>query len=333
MNNELVSVIIPVFNAEKEIERCCSSIINQTYSNLEIIIINDGSVDNSLNILKKLAKDEPRIKIINKKNTGVSDTRNKGLKIAKGKYLLFVDADDYIDSNTIFYLYEKIKEKNTDIIRYNGYIEGKKKKFSKLEFPIENNLLLESKRDNNKIIELLNHPTKSLRCYSPLLFMKNKNIIPFHTELNCLEDKVFYTENFLNNKKILFLNKCFYYYTFNPNSKTKNIKNFSKNINDIIEAKIYLDKKIEKYDYNIKLINDTYINLILYRLDYLVDNTDYNQFRKIYLDILTNKKLKEILLNKLDNSNLLKKIQLFLLHHKKYKNYYYLTKIKNKMKG
>ena len=96
-----ISVIVPVYNSEKYIEKCIESIINQTYRNIEIIFINDGSTDESLNIIHKYKKLDNRIKVINQSNSGVSAARNKGIKNSIGDYITFVDSDDHIDSKMI----------------------------------------------------------------------------------------------------------------------------------------------------------------------------------------------------------------------------------------
>ena len=113
--NNLVSVIIPVFNAETYLERCIKSVVNQTYKNLEIILINDGSIDRSKEICESWKKRDSRIFIINKKNTGVSDSRNQGIKEANGKFITFVDSDDYLEINMIEYLSKSIEEDKSDI--------------------------------------------------------------------------------------------------------------------------------------------------------------------------------------------------------------------------
>lgn len=97
----LISIVVPVYNAEKYIVKCMDSLINQTYGNIEIIVINDGSKDRTKNILDKYALNDKRIKIIHKENTGVSDTRNIGINISTGEYVCFVDADDWLDSDYI----------------------------------------------------------------------------------------------------------------------------------------------------------------------------------------------------------------------------------------
>lgn len=108
------SIIIPVYNVEEYLDRCLKSILNQTYSNYEVIIVNDGSPDNSDNIIKSYEKEDKRFKGYKKVNGGLSDARNYGLKYATGDYLIFIDADDYIENNYL----EKVNdvlERNKDI--------------------------------------------------------------------------------------------------------------------------------------------------------------------------------------------------------------------------
>ncbi|MBS6646546.1 MAG: glycosyltransferase family 2 protein [Clostridiaceae bacterium] len=96
MKTPLVSIIIPIYNAERTIERCLVSIRNQTYGNFEVLMVNDGSTDHTMQILEKYKGLDKRFKIINKKNSGVSESRNRGISRARGTYLQFVDADDWL---------------------------------------------------------------------------------------------------------------------------------------------------------------------------------------------------------------------------------------------
>lgn len=110
---ELITVIINVYNGEKFIKKCLENIINQTYKNLEILVVNDGSTDNTLSICQEI-KDN-RIRIINQENKGLSLSRNVGIDNAKGEYLFFIDVDDWIDEDTIEYLYKLCKENNAEM--------------------------------------------------------------------------------------------------------------------------------------------------------------------------------------------------------------------------
>lgn len=110
-----VSVIVPVYNVEKFLCRCLSSIINQSLKNIEIICINDGSTDKSAKILKEFGHKDERIIVINQKNQGISATRNNGIKMAQGEFISFIDSDDWIDTNFLEKLYNAAKENHCDI--------------------------------------------------------------------------------------------------------------------------------------------------------------------------------------------------------------------------
>lgn len=111
-----ISVIIPVYNAENFLKRCINSVLDQSYQNLEIIIVNDGSTDSSLNILKEFSKKDNRIVLLNQDNKGVSSARNRGLKLATGDYITFLDSDDYIEINMYDEMMRYGKEYNADIV-------------------------------------------------------------------------------------------------------------------------------------------------------------------------------------------------------------------------
>ena len=114
-NGALISVVIPVYNVEDYLVFCLESIINQTYKKLEIIIVDDGSTDKSGNIADSYSRKDPRIRVIHKKNGGLSDARNKGLDASKGEYICFIDSDDYVNYNYIEILYNLCVENKADI--------------------------------------------------------------------------------------------------------------------------------------------------------------------------------------------------------------------------
>ena len=111
----LVSIIVPIYNADKHLDRCLKSIINQTYTNLEIILINDGSTDTSLNLCKEYAEKDDRVVLIDKINEGVSIARNMGIQKSSGDYIAFLDADDWIARNYIEHLMKPFDKENIDI--------------------------------------------------------------------------------------------------------------------------------------------------------------------------------------------------------------------------
>lgn len=135
MQNEMISVIVPVYNIEPYIEKCIKSILFQTYDNLEIIVVNDGSTDNSFDLCCKLAMNDPRIRVINQKNAGLSEARNAGLRIARGKYIAFVDGDDYIDEQMYEKLFERLIEDQSDLALCNvRYVDEKGQGWDKCGF-------------------------------------------------------------------------------------------------------------------------------------------------------------------------------------------------------
>ena len=116
MNQPLVSIILPVYNAQSHLARCVGSICAQTYQNIEIIILNDGSKDQSLPVCEEFRQKDPRILLVDKANSGVSDTRNLGLKLASGKYVEFVDSDDYLDPDFTERLVAAAEENEADFV-------------------------------------------------------------------------------------------------------------------------------------------------------------------------------------------------------------------------
>lgn len=112
----VVSIIIPVYNAQATLDKCLTSILNQTYQDFEIIFVNDGSKDESLNLLRQYEQDDDRIQVISKENTGASDSRNQGIKASKGDYLLFIDSDDYVDSDYIETCVSEIEGTDLDMV-------------------------------------------------------------------------------------------------------------------------------------------------------------------------------------------------------------------------
>ena len=120
--NPTVSVIIPVYNVEQYLRKCLDSVINQTFKDIEIIIVNDCSPDNSLQMIKEYQTKEERIVLIDlKQNVGLGFARNEGMKIAKGKYITFVDSDDWIASNYIEVLYNNIEKNNLDVVSASSH--------------------------------------------------------------------------------------------------------------------------------------------------------------------------------------------------------------------
>ena len=115
----MISVIIPVYNAEKFLSRCIESVISQSYSNWELILVDDGSPDNSADMAREIGKKHPCIIVLDQENQGPSGARNTGMKAATGKYLCFVDPDDFVETNVYGKLVQQMEDENLDMLRFN----------------------------------------------------------------------------------------------------------------------------------------------------------------------------------------------------------------------
>ncbi|OON95056.1 MAG: hypothetical protein ATN32_07360 [Candidatus Epulonipiscium fishelsonii] len=115
----IISIIIPVYNVENYLKECLDSVINQTFKDIEILIINDGSTDNSLSICKQYAKQDKRIRLINRANGGLSAARNLGIQLATGQYITFIDSDDYIDLNMCYNAIKYFRNYKCDIVTFD----------------------------------------------------------------------------------------------------------------------------------------------------------------------------------------------------------------------
>ena len=118
--NDLISIIVPVYNVEKYLEKCVKTLMEQSYKNIEIILVDDGSTDSSGKLVDRLANNDARITVVHKKNAGLGMARNTGLDYATGKYVAFIDSDDYTDVNMIQKLHNALEEYNSDT-SYCGY--------------------------------------------------------------------------------------------------------------------------------------------------------------------------------------------------------------------
>lgn len=201
-----ISVIVPVYNVEKYLEECLDSLINQTYNNIEIILINDGSTDNSLKICKKYKKIDSRIILINKKNEGVSSARNVGLRKATGKYIMFVDSDDYLELEAVELLSEYVYRDTLVIFGFNRVYKNRVIKM------LDDNLLIKSKNEMERSMFLNNNIGGYI---ANKVFNKNiidKYNIYFNEKLSFCEDLVFILEYIKYCKKYKYVNKSFYNY-------------------------------------------------------------------------------------------------------------------------
>ena len=226
---QLFSIIVPVYNVEEYLEDCLNSIINQTYKNLEIILIDDGSTDNSGKICDIYAKFDNRIIVVHKENGGVSSARNYGLKLANGDYIVWIDSDDYIEKNALMRINEEILRLHADIVFFNyNIVEKNKIKPVKL---LKINCSIISKADVfMHLAEECNMP--SFLCNKVIKKELYANIV-FNENVQMLEDYAIMPYLLNKASKIVYLSECFYNYrqinssiTHNVNSKIikRNIK-------------------------------------------------------------------------------------------------------------
>lgn len=210
---DLVSIIVPIYNAEKYLEECIESILNQTYENIEVILVNDGSTDNSLSICKKYKKNDDRIVILNKINTGVSDSRNEGMKKSSGKYLCFVDSDDTIDNKFVEIMIKELSETGTDVVfcnymyNYEGKLIKKKPRLKTGVYQIEE---IKHKLIDDGTMSGILFGTVWGAIYKRDIIKKNN--IEFYREIKYNEDGIFNIEYCLNSKKIRVISDEYLYF-------------------------------------------------------------------------------------------------------------------------
>lgn len=186
--NSLISIVVPIYNAEKYLSECIKSILCQTYKNIQLILINDGSTDNSLDICNYYKAIDNRILVIDKPNEGISATRNLGIKLAEGEYIGFVDSDDYIEENMYEVLLNQIENDKSQVCAMTSYTINS---FEKYKSTYKNNII--SGNEALKHLLLLRFPT-SLWAYLYL-----KNVIK-----NCyLNDEIHFFEDFELNYRVL----------------------------------------------------------------------------------------------------------------------------------
>ncbi len=220
---DLVSVIIPAYNVEDYIVNCLNSIVNQSYKKLEIIVINDGSTDDTLKKIKSV-KDK-RIVLINQKNTGQSIARNKGIEKAKGKYIMFVDADDFISNDLISKMIKIAKNDNSEIVYCDYYKYYNASKLS-YEFLVP----LELQKYKNSAILSMPGPT------CKLILRELIDRIDFSFPDNIIfEDNAVIPYLIANSKKTSYLNEASYYYLQREGSSLNQNK-YSKKFEDIFES-------------------------------------------------------------------------------------------------
>lgn len=219
----LLSVIVPVYNVEKYLKKCISSLLNQTLRDMEIVCINDGSTDNSLDILKEFASCDPRVKIISKQNTGYGDSMNIGIANAKGEYIGIVESDDYTLPDMFSSLFHEAKEKEVDVVKSNYYSISKEtgKIYEEILAGIPYHTVF-SPNDNIKIWDI----TPSIWCGLYKKQFLEKEGILFHTSAGAsYQDVSFWYKVLLSARKIVCVPEAYLCYrSDNEKSSVKSPK-------------------------------------------------------------------------------------------------------------
>lgn len=245
-----VSVIVPVYNVQKYIEKCLNSLVNQTLEDIEIIIVNDGSTDASKYIIEQYKEKYDNIKYYEKENGGLSDARNYGLQFATGKYIAFLDSDDYVDQNLYKRMYEKAQKEDSDMVECNFYwvydkktkkdigqrYKGKKQMFEKARVVAWNKLYKKEMLDKAKI-----EFPKGLRYEDVEFFYK---LIPYIERVSFVKEPLIY---YVQRKKSI---------VNTQNEKTKDI--FT-----VLENVISYYKENNLYEEYKEVIEFTFTRLIL----------------------------------------------------------------------
>ena len=283
--DSLISIVIPIYNAEKYLEECLNSIKNQTYKNIEVIMVNDGSKDDSETICKRFSEDDARFRYFTKVNGGVSSARNLGLDNVKGDYITFIDADDWIAEKHLELLINSIKKTNSDI-GVSSYKEFNNKDtyYIRVYTKQEKNLLNFEKMNRDEFLTLFPKLMSTNVCFNNAvskLFRKDlvKNL-RFDTSIKYGEDLDFYFRLYMNVDSISYVNELTYVYRIHGDSTTSNFNQ------EHAEQELTIFKQMYEKIQEIGLPTIHYFNklkkLLELRMDFLENKVLLNE----YLDFL-----------------------------------------------
>lgn len=269
-----ISILIPVYNTSKYLERCLNSIINQSLKEIEIICVNDGSTDNSLEILNKFAQYDGRIKIINKNNGGLTTARNVGIKNARGEYYLNIDSDDWIEPGYLEDIYKKAKKENLDMVISDIIFdyEYKKREVIRKDLNIEEDKVLNGKEYLKIFFRENFHGYTWNKLIKKEIYEKSR--VKYDEEIFLYEDVEVISKLAIHMKRIGKVNKAYYHYIQGENNGSRTIK-----------FKNYLDmercfNEINKY-YLKNSIDEGIKNLLKFREEYsLFKNLIFSAYRK-----------------------------------------------------
>ena len=300
MKEIFFSIITPIYNAQNFLKASIESVVNQTYTNYEFILVNDGSTDNSLDICNKYSITYNNVIIINQTNQGVSAARNSGLEIARGKYILFIDSDDFLyDSSTLASLYNDIILNTADSYQFKSF-----NKIDKTLFPIKN-------IDTSETLSLNSYGKKKISRGEVWNYVFKKSIIDkyslrFTNRLRISEDQAFVYSYLSQCKDVRILNIPVYIYNLNNNNSCTHNYNYKKDLYDHIRATSII---IKANTHSSSFINERIAMMILHTV-YIttklsnLEIKEYNDYFKLYVKFnykyLLNNKFLFVLLAFLD---------------------------------
>lgn len=283
--NEKISVIIPIYNVEKYLPKCINSVLNQTYSNLEIILVNDGSTDSCKQICEEYKKLDNRIKIINKKNGGLSDARNYGIEASTGNYIAFLDSDDWIDKELYMTLYKIIKRYDADISVCNfkkSYLNGDNKTHNSGKIKCYSNIEALNELYGKNSVQMIVAWNK---------LYKRSTIKELRFPVGRIHEDEYLTPIIIYNaNKLVYIDNQLIYYRQTPNS----IMNSKFNIKRL-DYLYVLENRIEFFKEN--MLDQLYEKSIE---TYILKIIDF-YFKVKYSDIKNKKNINKILIEKLDS--------------------------------
>jgi glycosyltransferase involved in cell wall biosynthesis len=228
-----ISIIIPVYNAEPYLRECLDSVVNQTMYEIQIICINDGSNDLSLSILEEYANDDSRILLIDKTNAGVAAARNDGLVRATGKYILFVDSDDTVDTKLCEKVYAKAEQANADFVLFFHNTPNGHPCVCDTTISTDDKIKWEEKKS------LLNFGTVWGKLWRKIFL--DKHNLKFYEQVFCLDDVLFYWQGLSLATKVSVLPEALYNYYLHPNALTTfRGRHFQTILNELVKCKLFL---------------------------------------------------------------------------------------------
>ncbi|WP_445479710.1 glycosyltransferase family 2 protein [Lysinibacillus irui] len=309
----LVSVIVPVYNAEKYLEKCLTSICHQTLRDIEIIMINDGSQDQSLSILQNFADLDKRITVLNLENSGVSKARNVGIDQAKGQYITFVDADDWLDVIMLEELYQACRLTGSNIAKCDLYLQ-EAEGIRQLHYTSNTYCTFSAIECLNKLFTEIGERHfgfASCKLYEKSFLDMHR--LRFDEAMSFAEDTVFFTRAVLKNQSICYVPRQLYYYNVtNESSLTKKAMVNLRNNYDVLYKKLLMELLHEEVYTEVK---NSFLNYQFEGLLVILHQSSTKQqmkyemqsFLKAYPDILKvkliNRNMKQFVFLKLMKMN------------------------------